>query len=112
MQDIDKGLKIEGFEQSVPLNEKLCLAGECRESELTDAPIGYYRFHYWTNADTYKDHSNFTFLGKLAGYVCVSVIEETNLRAKTSAYRVLIRTLFVSLSCRCVVSHTSRAGKQ
>ena len=60
---------------------------------IEDAPLGYYRYHYWINADSCKDHENYIYAGKNCGIVLISV------RAEKTAYRVLIRSALAWKAC-------------
>lgn len=80
-----------GFTGSVPLNEGSFLAGS--DAPIDDAPIGYYRFHYWINGDTCKSHDNYIYLSKHCGIVLVS------LQAEKNNYRVLIRSVLGWKAC-------------
>jgi hypothetical protein len=88
-------LRLQGLSHLVPWSERTCLEGLDQQDSAADAPIGYYRFHYWLNSDTQKPHQNYTFVGKHAGFVAVSVIEEENILTKDRHYRALVRTVLV-----------------
>lgn len=80
-----------GFMSSVPIDEKLFAAGD--GDVIEDAPIGYYRFHFWKTDDVPKDHDNYLAITKEAGPICVSVVRGTG--PTGGFYRLLIRTIFV-----------------
>lgn len=82
----------------VPVEEKLFAAGD--GDVIEDAPIGYYRFHYWKTDETPKGHDNYLAITKEAGPICVSVIRGTSAQQGEESgaggyYRLLIRTIFV-----------------
>ena len=84
-----------GFSQTIPKNEHSIIGG--RDDKLDDAPLEYYRFHFWINADTAKEHENYVFLGKNAGFICISLMQEKN-----GQFRVLIRSAMVRIhNCCC-----------
>lgn len=78
-----------GFTSKVPKNEHSILGGS--DERLDDAPLGYYRFHYWINSDTSKPHDNYIFMGKHSGFICISLLEENE-----HQFRVLIRSVLVN----------------
>lgn len=63
------------------------------DAPIYDAPIGYYRFHYWINGDTCKNHDNYIYLSKHCGTVLISMQAEKN------SYRVLIRSVLGWKAC-------------
>ena len=93
MQRIEDALVEAGFSSPVPLNEKLFAAGD--GDVIEDAPIGYYRFHYWKTDLIPKEHDNYLAMTKEAGPIVVSVIRSPSNGKDSSYYRLLIRTIFV-----------------
>ena len=81
-------MKDAGFNQKIPKNEHIVIGG--RDDKLVDAPLEYYRFHYWINSDTAKQHENYVFMGKNVGFICISLMEEKN-----GHFRILIRSALV-----------------
>lgn len=81
-------MKDAGFNQKIAKNEHTVVGG--RDDKLDDAPLEYYRFHYWNNSDTAKQHENYVFMGKHAGFICISLMQEKN-----EQFRVLIRSALV-----------------
>lgn len=85
---LESDLFTAGFRSTVPKNEHSFLGGH--DKTIEDAPLGYYRFHYWINSDSSKPHENFLFSGKYSGFICVSMLQDTN-----EYYRVLVRSIVV-----------------
>ena len=77
-----------GFTHRIPVSEQAFVGG--LECQYGDAPLGYYRYHYWINSDTPKSHENYIFVGKNVGCICISLIQE-----KESGFRILFRSSFV-----------------
>ena len=73
---MESGLKDSGLDQRIPKNDHTIVGG--RDDKLNDAPLEYYRFHYWINNDTAKQHENYVFIGKSSGFVCISLMQEKN----------------------------------
>lgn len=89
---MDADLKSIGFNGIVPEHEGRFLAG-LEKGAIADAPLGYYRYHYWINADTCKEHENYIYAGKNCGIVLISVRPEKN------SYRVFIRSALGWKAC-------------
>lgn len=75
------------------MDAKLFAAGD--GDVIEDAPLGYYRFHYWKTDQQPKEHDNYMGTAKGAGPVCVSVVRGAGEAAGSSYYRLLVRTKFV-----------------
>jgi len=75
----------------VPKSEHTFIGG--REDRIEDAPLGYYRFHFWINSDTAKLHENYVFVGKNAGFISISLMQE-----KDNRWRLLFRSALVSIT--------------
>lgn len=101
---LESDLCIAGFVSTVPKNEHSFLGGH--DKKIEDAPLGYYRFHFWINSDTSKPHENFVFSGKHSGFICVSIVQD-----KDEQYRVLIRSAMVT-SVTKICTNMFRVGKQ
>ncbi len=91
---MDADLQSIGFKGQVPNNEGFFLGSlQDQQHSIEEAPLGYYRYHYWINADTCKEHENYIYSGKNCGIILISV------RAEKSAYRVLIRSALAWKAC-------------
>lgn len=108
-QTIEAELQHVGLHSQVPTSERAFLGG--LGADIEDAPIGYYRFHFWHNADTSKEHSNYVFLGKHSGYVCISLMADASYAEGRQFYRILIRTVMVSSRATESSTHRVRDGK-
>ncbi len=81
----------------VPVDDKLYAAGD--GDVIEDAPIGYYRFHFWKTDLIPKDHDNFLAITKEAGPICISLRRSASEEeSEEGFYRILVRTVFVRLS--------------
>lgn len=86
---LESDLKTIGFGSRVPKREQIFIGG--REDRIEDAPLGYYRYHFWINSDTAKPHENYVFIGKHVGFINVSLMQE-----KDRLFRMLFRSAMVN----------------
>eukprot|EP00923_Selenidium_pygospionis_P056533 GHVN01098663.1.p1 GENE.GHVN01098663.1~~GHVN01098663.1.p1 ORF type:complete len:1044 (-),score=78.17 GHVN01098663.1:3087-6218(-) len=84
-----------GYAYSIPSATHSFSSGDGDLMEF--APLGYYRFHFWKNSKTPKEHKNYLGVDRTLGHFCISLLQESQWQRRY--YRLLIRTQLNTKSC-------------
>lgn len=119
MQRVEEALQEAGFIYPLPVNSSVFAGGD--GGAVEEAPLGYYRFHFWKNDEQWRgmqgagalvglchacvgtralmtscgaEHENWIANTDITGPMCLSLMEDQQGREGRLFYRLLIRTIF------------------